>query len=171
MSDKKSFSECSDTVGRIVIVVMVASILIGLCYLMYLSHVSYKQQRDAIDMIMTMNRMENMNNQDYENCYRVEAIIFKQTTNETTIIQYSIPVVEALSTSASLSTGSVEGQQHVTLKVYDILGKEVATLVNRQQRPGNYKVEFDPGRLVSGIYIYRLKAGSFEQSRKMILLR
>lgn len=89
MSDKKSFSECSDTVGRIVIVVMVASILIGLCYLMYLSHVSYKQQRDAIDMIMTMNRMENMNNQDYENCYRVEAIIFKQTTNETTIIQYS----------------------------------------------------------------------------------
>ncbi|MGE5399302.1 MAG: choice-of-anchor Q domain-containing protein [Ignavibacteriales bacterium] len=57
----------------------------------------------------------------------------------------------------------------VSLKVYDILGKEVATLVNEQKAPGSYEVSFQGGSLASGIYIYQLKAGTFEQVRKMIL--
>jgi len=57
------------------------------------------------------------------------------------------------------------------LKIYDVLGKEVRTLVNKKQSPGNYQVQFDASGLPSGVYIYRIEAGSFSQSKKMMLLR
>jgi hypothetical protein len=57
----------------------------------------------------------------------------------------------------------------VVLKVYDILGKEVKTLVNKYQKAGEYQVSFDASNLASGIYLYRLTSGSFSQTRKMIL--
>ncbi len=64
----------------------------------------------------------------------------------------------------------------VTLKVYDVLGREIRTLVNGRQRPGKYRVEWngrnDIGESVSsGIYFYRLKVGNFQVTRKMVLLR
>ena len=59
----------------------------------------------------------------------------------------------------------------VTLKVYDILGNEVATLVNEEKPAGNYKTDFKENNLASGVYFYTLRAGSFVQSRKMILLK
>ena len=59
----------------------------------------------------------------------------------------------------------------VTLKVYDILGNEIATLVNEEKQPGGYEVEFDGRGLPSGIYFYQLKAGSLIQTKKMILLK
>ena len=59
----------------------------------------------------------------------------------------------------------------VTLKIYDALGREVAVLVNEQKPAGTYEVEFDASDLSSGIYFYKLQAGSFVQTRKMILLR
>jgi len=59
----------------------------------------------------------------------------------------------------------------VQLKVYNILGVEIATLVNEQQNSGNYTVEFDAERFSSGVYLYTLTAGRFIDSRKMILLR
>ena len=59
----------------------------------------------------------------------------------------------------------------VTLKVYDILGNEVATLVHEEKPAGNYKTDFNGNNLASGIYFYTLRAGSFAQSRKMILLK
>ena len=58
-----------------------------------------------------------------------------------------------------------------TLKVYDILGNEVATLVNEEKPAGNYEVNFDASGLTSGIYFYQLKVGKFVQTKKMILLR
>ncbi len=60
---------------------------------------------------------------------------------------------------------------HVQLKVYDILGKEVATIVNKNQKPGKYEIEFNAALLSSGTYFYQLKAGSYTNTRKMILLR
>ncbi|NOX65590.1 MAG: T9SS type A sorting domain-containing protein [Chlorobi bacterium] len=59
----------------------------------------------------------------------------------------------------------------VTLKVYDILGREVATLVNKNKKPGYYEVHFNASSLTSGIYFYRLQSGNFIQTKKMILLR
>ena len=63
------------------------------------------------------------------------------------------------------------GVSDVRLVVYDILGREVAVLVNEKKAPGSYEVEFDARGLSSGIYFYRLTAGKFVETRKMILLR
>jgi hypothetical protein len=59
----------------------------------------------------------------------------------------------------------------VTLKVYDILGSEVATLVNEQKTSGRYEVNFDASRLASGVYIYKLTSGSYVSSKKMLLVK
>jgi len=57
-----------------------------------------------------------------------------------------------------------------TLKIYDILGNEVTTLVNGKLNPGSYKVEFNASNLSSGIYFYRIIASGFTETKKMILL-
>ena len=59
----------------------------------------------------------------------------------------------------------------VSLKVFDISGKEVRTLVNETKTPGYYEVEFDGSNLPSGIYYYKLEAGSFSQVRKMMIVK
>ena len=59
----------------------------------------------------------------------------------------------------------------VTLKVYDVLGGEVATLVNEEKSVGSYELEFYATYLPSGVYFYQLKAGSFVDTKKMILLK
>ncbi len=79
--------------------------------------------------------------------------------NPNTVISYQVPV-----------SGSV------TLKIYDVLGNEVATLVNEEKQPGVYEVEFSVGQdsspdKASGIYFYQLNAGSISDTKKMILLR
>jgi len=85
--------------------------------------------------------------------------------NPSTTIKFEIPNVETARRVVS-----------TTLKVYDILGNEVATLVNEEKQPGVYEVEFnshsDEGQnLSSGIYFYQLEAGNFSQIKKMVLLR
>jgi hypothetical protein len=57
------------------------------------------------------------------------------------------------------------------LKVYDILGNEIVTLVNEEKPVGNYEVEFNGTDLPSGIYFYQLKSGSFIETKNMVLLR
>jgi len=59
----------------------------------------------------------------------------------------------------------------VNMRVYDVLGNEVATLVNEEKAAGNYVVEFDGSTLTSGIYFYKLQAGIFIETKKMVLLR
>jgi len=58
-----------------------------------------------------------------------------------------------------------------TLKVYDVLGNEIATLVNEEKSASSYAVEFNVTGLTSGIYVYRLKAGNFIESKKMDLIK
>ena len=60
---------------------------------------------------------------------------------------------------------------YVSLKVYDILGNEIAVLVNGEIPAGKYEVEFDAGNFPSGIYIYRIMAGIYQETKKMILLK
>jgi len=62
-------------------------------------------------------------------------------------------------------------RDHVTIKVFDVLGKEVAALVNEEKDAGEYKTVFDGLNLASGIYVYRLSVGNHHLSRKMILLK
>jgi len=58
-----------------------------------------------------------------------------------------------------------------TLKIYDVLGNEVATLVNEYKNAGSYEVNFDASKVSSGIYFYQLQAGSFIETKKMLLLK
>ena len=74
--------------------------------------------------------------------------------NPTTVINYQLPA-----------------SSFVTLKVYDILGREVATLVNGRQNAGYYNATFNAVQLSSGIYFYRLQAGSFTETKKLVLLK
>ena len=66
---------------------------------------------------------------------------------------------------------SIKEEGLVTLKIYDVLGKEVVTLVNENKPAGNYEVNWNAFNLPSGMYIYKIQAGSFVQTRKMILLK
>ncbi len=59
----------------------------------------------------------------------------------------------------------------VTLKIFDILGREVATLVNQELSAGNYKYSWNGANLASGIYIYRLSTANFSNVKKMMLLK
>jgi endonuclease/exonuclease/phosphatase family metal-dependent hydrolase len=79
--------------------------------------------------------------------------------NPSTNIRFSVP------------TEASDFSLETTLKVYDILGEEVTTLVNEQILAGNYEVNFDATNLSSGIYLYKIQAGKFSDVKKMILIR
>jgi hypothetical protein len=66
---------------------------------------------------------------------------------------------------------SLPSRQFIVIKVYDILGHEVSTLVNEEKSAGQYKVNFNAGKLTSGIYFYSIRAGSINKTRKLILLK
>jgi hypothetical protein len=81
--------------------------------------------------------------------------------NPTTVINYSV----------AGTRGQGLGVNDVKLVVYDLLGREVTVLVNERKSAGNYEVTFDGARLSSGIYFYRLIAGKYFESRKMLLTK
>ncbi|MCL5028326.1 MAG: T9SS type A sorting domain-containing protein [Bacteroidetes bacterium] len=66
---------------------------------------------------------------------------------------------------------SITKNSMVTLKVYNLLGQEVATLVNQEQKPGNYIINFNASQLASGVYMYRIQSGDFSLTKKMTLLK
>ncbi|RPI60879.1 MAG: T9SS C-terminal target domain-containing protein, partial [Ignavibacteriales bacterium] len=68
-------------------------------------------------------------------------------------------------------TYSVASLSNVSLKIYDILGREVLTLVNEEKPAGRYEVNFNASSLASGVYFYQIKAGSFIQTKKLMLLK
>jgi hypothetical protein len=74
--------------------------------------------------------------------------------NPTTVIKYSLAE-----------------ESFVTLKVYNILGLEVSTLVNEKKTPGFYELNFGGEKLPSGVYVYRIEAGNFTSSKKMLLIK
>lgn len=66
---------------------------------------------------------------------------------------------------------TLASNEYTTLKVYDIIGKEISTLVNNQMEKGHYEINFDASNLPSGVYLYTLNAGGYKETRKMILMR
>ncbi|MDP2039170.1 MAG: T9SS type A sorting domain-containing protein [Ignavibacteria bacterium] len=93
--------------------------------------------------------------------------------NPETTISYTIapPKLPNLPRYAGAAGG--EALVHVTLKVYDLLGREVATLVDEEKQPGYYNSEFSIRnfQLSSGVYFYRLQAGNFQASKKLVLVK
>ena len=102
--------------------------------------------------IVSVKEKEN-NNKHYPNKY-ILSQNYPNPFNPSTTIKYSIPK-----------------QSYVTLKVYDILGNEIETLANEEKPAGEYEVTLDAVNLPSGVYFYRLQAGSFVETKKMILLK
>ncbi len=80
--------------------------------------------------------------------------------NPVTSIQYTVG-----------SPANGRGNQYVILSVYDVLGREVAILVNEEKPAGEYEVEFNSESLASGVYFYNLSSGTFSKSKKMIIMR
>jgi hypothetical protein len=66
---------------------------------------------------------------------------------------------------------SIAKQSNVTIKIYDLLGRELVTLVNEEKPTGNYAIEFNASSLTSGIYFYQLKAGNYKDTKKLVLLK
>ncbi|MCB0732821.1 MAG: T9SS type A sorting domain-containing protein, partial [Ignavibacteriae bacterium] len=98
--------------------------------------------------------------------------------NPTTTISYTIPQSTVIANEVkqsneitSVNSFPRNDNFNVSLKIYDVLGKEVATLVNKTQSAGNYEVHFDASDLPSGVYYYQLKASNFIQTKKMVLLK
>ena len=85
---------------------------------------------------------------------------FPNPFNPTTTIQYQIA-----------PPNLPQGEALVQLKVYDILGSEVVTLVNEKQKPGFYEVKFNGANIASGMYIYRLQAKDYVSTKKMMVVK
>jgi len=68
-------------------------------------------------------------------------------------------------------TFSIGTYSYISLRVYDVLGREVATIVSEKLPAGNYSRQWNAAKMPSGIYFYRLQAGSFTETKKLVLLR
>ncbi|MEJ2615268.1 MAG: T9SS type A sorting domain-containing protein [Ignavibacteriaceae bacterium] len=66
---------------------------------------------------------------------------------------------------------SIASRQFVELKIFNVLGQEIQTLINEEKSAGSYQIEFNAADLSSGVYFYRIHAGSFNQVRKMLLIK
>lgn len=99
--------------------------------------------------------------------YNIEEVSFQLNQNypnpfnPSTTIEFTIPPMGT----------SEKNLQHVTLEIFDILGRKVRTLINEPLAAGNYRKEFNASDLTSGVYLYRLRAGNFIRTKKMVLIK
>ncbi|MBP9582686.1 MAG: T9SS type A sorting domain-containing protein [Ignavibacterium sp.] len=121
---------------------------------------------DTIEFIITDNKSVYLTKQFILNYgvpteYKLEQN-YPNPFNPATKIRYSIP---------NVALRQAQGDNFTTLKVYDILGNEVTTLVNEQKEPGYYEVDFNASQFASGVYVYRLQSGSYVSSKKMLMIK
>ena len=112
--------------------------------------------------------------------YKLKQIDYNGTFEYSQIVEVEIPFVTEFSLSQNYPNPfnpsttikfQIPELSFVTFKVYDVLGNEMRTLVNEEKSIGSYEVNFDASGLPSGIYFYRLKAGPFVETKKMLLLK
>lgn len=129
----------------------------GLIYADYYFLEALKRYRDLTTNIKLEKDLNNFGFELYQN--------YPNPFNPSTVIKYRIPTRQ--STDATRS--------NVIIKVYDTLGREVITLINKAQAPGNYSVTFDASsvssEISSGVYYYQINYGNFSESKKMVLLK
>jgi hypothetical protein len=135
-------------------------------------------QGDHISLISSSNQLNAFWMADYTGIYQVWSVVIDETIlgnqeqinnspNDFALYQ-NYPNPFNPSTIIKYSLGK---ESHVTLKVYDPLGREVKTLVNTEQRSGEYEVGFEPGNLSAGIYFYTLRTENYQASGKMVFLK
>jgi hypothetical protein len=123
--------------------------------------------------------------------YRVNLSINNNSANSTVVLPVALTITLAASPAGQTTPREYSLQQnypnpfnsetifrydlkqsgHTTLRIYNLLGQEVATLMDHVQPAGSYNVSYDMHGLPSGVYLYRLKSGDFEQTRKLMLIR
>ncbi|MDH3269324.1 MAG: YCF48-related protein, partial [Ignavibacteria bacterium] len=112
--------------------------------------------------------------------YKLKQIDYDGTFEYSKIVEVEIPLVNKFSLSQNYPNPfnpttslqyAIGSKQFVTLKVFDLLGREVATLINEEKPAGEYKIQFNAANLPSGFYFYQLKAGEYVETRKMVLLK
>ena len=112
--------------------------------------------------------------------YRLKQIDFDGTFEYSNEVEVIVSVPEKFELSQNYPNPfnpntriqyAITSNQFVSLKVYDILGNEVETLVNENKPTGNYEINFNASELASGIYFYKIQAGNFIKTKKMILLK
>ena len=112
--------------------------------------------------------------------YRLKQVDYNGSVNYSDVVSVvtEMPIEYALDQNypnpfnpSTIITYSIPQKNNVSLKIYDILGNEIATLVNEQKEAGSYKVQYDAAKISSGVYIYSIQAGDFLQTRKMILMK
>ena len=99
--------------------------------------------------------------------YSNEIEVSLNTPSQLTLIQnYPNPFNPSTNIEYSIPNAGM-----VTLKIYDLLGREISTLVNEEKQPGNYQVRFDGGKLSSGVYIYKLQFNNSAINKKMLVIK
>ncbi|MBL8016257.1 MAG: T9SS type A sorting domain-containing protein [Ignavibacteria bacterium] len=108
----------------------------------------------------------------YGTVYKIDAAVITAVPNT------GLPLVYSLGQNypnpfnpATVIKFSVPEASQVTMKVYDVLGKELFVLVNSKMQSGSYEVSFNASQLPSGVYFYKMEAGSFSETRKMMLIK
>ena len=123
--------------------------------------------RGILDMTFSEYKLEPRKNDDYGTVTTSVYQILNEVPQRYALDQnYPNPFNPATTISYSIPNAA-----RVTLKIYNLLGQEVETLVDLQQNAGSYKVVFDASRLATGVYFYRLKADNFVSVKKMLLLK
>jgi glycosidase len=122
---------------------------------------------DGLDELTHVTKNEILNNnyslsQNYPNPF-----------NPTTRIKYKIPINVKRQTSNNVGTAQELSLNtiNVELKIYSLLGREIATLVNQKQKPGTYEVEFNGSHFPSGVYFYKIIVGDYSDVKKMMLMK
>jgi hypothetical protein len=111
------------------------------------------------------------NDGKYEYSREVEVVVIDKFEKFELLQNYPNPFNPFTKIKYSIPSAGTSLMKSVELKVFDILGNEIVTLVNEEKPAGNYEVEFNGSSLSSGIYFYQLRAGNFLETRKMVLLK
>ena len=129
-----------------------------------------------INSIAVLRQYTQIARDNYKNCFANVPISIENLSNEVPVrfsLEQNYPNPFNPTTKIKFSIPSL-GQRHafdVHLIIYDILGREVAIPINQQMKPGHYEVEWDGSNFASGVYFYKLEAGSFVETKKMVLIK
>jgi hypothetical protein len=140
------------------------------------TQIKYLLEQGKFDFLTEVNEEKNLESptdfilyQNYPNPFG-NAI---NTDNPLTKIRFYIPnvIFQRAQNENNVTLSLSKSDFNVSLVVYDILGKEIATLVNEYKPAGTYEIEFDASKLASGIYFYKLSVGNFTETKSMLLLK